>query len=215
MQKSPLPSREGNVRLLSAGTSACQRRAALRLQAERIPLPRFSLSSPASTTTSAATTGSAAARSGRTCGGTGPCGRTRSRCSATSSAAMMGTADTRRIAMWNRPRMMPTRRRWRRRTPRVHDDRVLHHDRLFERFDARPVAMGAEGRPVGMRDDLHAVADRAERTVDVASVDPRAGRHAAGRKGNRRSRQNRREVLVHDPPPFPFYRKQGDPNRRI
>ena len=125
------------------------------------------------------------------------------------ASAMFGTAGTRRIVMMNRPRMVPARRRRWRRAPRVHDNRVLHDDRLLRRLDARSVAMRANGRPVGMRDDLHAVADRAERTVDVTSVNPCAGRHAAGHKGNCRSRQNRLEVLVHDPPPFPFYREVG------
>ena len=112
------------------------------------------------------------------------------------------------------PRMMPARRRRWRRTPRVHDD-VLHHDRLFGRFDSRSVAMGADGRAVGMRDDLHAVANRAEGTVDVTSVDPRSGRHTAGRKGHCRSHQNCRDVLVHDPPPFPYHSLHGGPNGQI
>ena len=125
----------------------------------------------------------------------------------------------RRIATRNRTRMVPARRRRRRRrrrrTPRVHDDRVSHHDCLLGWLDSRPVAVGAESRPVGMRDDLHTVADRTERPVNVTSVDPRSGRHTAGRKRDRRSCQNRHEVLVHDPPPFPHHSLHGGSKRQI
>ena len=145
---------------------------------------------PTATTTAraAATTRSSTTRNGRTsirswtrlCGWTGLCGRTGGASSTVSSGIMIGTTDTRRIAMTNRPRTMTTRRR-RRRTPGVHDNRILHHDRirLFGRFDSRPVTMRADGRPIGMCNNLHAVADRADWTVDVTPVDPCAGRRTA------------------------------------
>ena len=124
-----------------------------------------------------------------------------------------------------RPRMviMPTRRTWRRRrrgcdhrTPRITDDRVFHDDRLVHgRLDARAVAMGTDRRSVSMSHDLHAVADRAERTVDPAAVDPGTRRHAAGRENQRRSRQSFREILVHSTPRFPFYKKQGEQKHKI
>ena len=126
--------------------------------------------------------------------------------------------------MNDRPRMVivPARRgRWRRRrgrdnrTPRVADDRVLHNDRLFGRFNARTVAVGADSRPVGMGDHLHAVADRAERTVDPAAVDPGTRRDASCRQNQRRSRQSFREILVHSTPRFPFYKKQGEEKHKI
>ena len=176
--------------------------------------------SAAATAGSAATMPTATAGRGRTSRWTRGLSRRgfrRSDVPMSTTSAMIGTAGARRIAMMSRPRMMPARRRRRRRrrTPRVHDDRVLHDNGLLGRLDARPVAMRADGRPVGMRDDLHAVADRTERPVNVTSVNPRAGRHTAGHKGNRSSRQNRREVLVHDPPPFPFYTRQGGSTQRI
>ena len=138
------------------------------------------------------------------------------------SPAMM---RTRRIAVDIRARMviMPARRGRRRRrrrcdhrTPCVADDRVLHNDRLVHgRLDARAVAMGTDGCSVGMGHDLHAIADRAERTVNVAAVYPRSGRHAAGRENQRRSRDNRQIVLVHSAPHFPFYTKQGEQKPEI
>ena len=130
-----------------------------------------------------------------------------------------GMMRTRRIAMDVRPRMVivPARRRWWRRrrgcdyrTPCVANDRVLHYNRLVHgRLDARAVAMGADGRSVGMGDHLHAIADRAERAVDPAAVDPGTRRDAVGRENQRRSRDNRQIVLVHGTPHFPFYTKQG------
>lgn len=118
--------------------------------------------------------------------------------------------------MDDRPRMtvVPARRRRRgcdHRSPRVANDRVLHDDRLVRRrLDARAVAMGADGRAVGMSHNLHAVADRAERTVDVASVHPGPSRHIASCENQHRSCQNRQIVLVHNAPRFPFYEKQGE-----
>ena len=93
------------------------------------------------------------------------------------------------------------------RLPGVHDDRMLQNGGLLRRLDARAVAMGADGRAIGMGDNLRAVTDRAKRPVDIASVHPGSRRHASGRQDQCRSRQSRREVLVHDPPPF--YKRQG------
>ena len=123
----------------------------------------------------------------------------------------------RRIRMMDGPRMMPTRRRgWRRRrAPVVHDNhRILNH-RFLGRLDARAVAMGADGRSVGMGHNLHAVTDRAKRTVNVITIDPSPGRHAAGRQSHRRSRQNRHKVLVHNAPPFLVFTLQGGPPAEI
>ena len=120
--------------------------------------------------------------------------------------SVMSSGMVRRLAMSARMMIVPTRwgrRRERRGTPRV-DDHVLHDDRLLRRLDARAVAMRAHGRPVGMGDDLRAVADRAERTVNVTAVHPCSGRYAASRERYRRRRENRQIVLVHDPPHFPF-----------
>ncbi len=105
--------------------------------------------------------------------------------------------------------MIARRRKDRPRAPGVHDDAVLHNDRLLWRLDARAVAMGADRRTVRMGDDLRPVADRTEGTVNITAVHPRPRRHATGRKGERRSCQNCREVLVHSTPHFPFYRGQG------
>ena len=130
-----------------------------------------------------------------------------------------GVMRARRIAVDVRARMviMPARRVWRRRrrgrdhrTPRVANDRVLHNDRLVHgRLDARAVAVGADGRSVGMGHNLHAIANRTERTVNVAAVHPRPGRHATSHENQRRSRDNRQIVLVHSAPHFPFYSEQG------
>lgn len=91
----------------------------------------------------------------------------------------------------------------RRRAPGVDDDRT-RDNRLRRRLDARAVAVRAHRRAVGVGDDSRTVADRAERSVDVVAVDPGPGRHAASRQGHCRSRQNCPDVLVHDPPHFPF-----------
>ena len=113
---------------------------------------------------------------------------------------------TRRIVMYPRTGMMIVRP-WRRsnhdsRLPSVHDDRILHNGGFLRRLDARAVAMGADGRAVGVSDNLHAVTDRAKRSVNVASVHPGSRRDASCRKDQRRSRQSCREVLVHITPPF-------------
>ena len=133
------------------------------------------------------------------------------------SPAMM---RTRRIAVDKRPRMVivPARRTWRRWrrgrdhwAPRVADNRVLHNDRLIRgRLNARTVAVGADRRPVGMCNHLHAVADRAERTIDITAVDPCPGRHAAGREDQHRSCKNRQIVLVHNVPRFPLTQGKAD-----
>ena len=111
--------------------------------------------------------------------------------------------------------MIARRRENRSRTPGVHDDVVLHDHRFRGRLDARTVAMGADRRTVRMGDDLRPVADRAEGTVNVTAVHPRPRRHAAGRKGERRSCQNRHAVLVRSTPHFPFYIKLGASNGKI
>ena len=106
--------------------------------------------------------------------------------------------------------IVPTGRgRERRGTPCV-DDHVLHHDRLLRRLDARAVAMRAHGRPVGVGNDLRAVADRARRTINVTAVHPCPSRYAASRERYRRRRENRQIVLVHDPPHFPFTKSKAD-----
>ena len=122
------------------------------------------------------------------------------------------------------PRFVVPARRWRRRgcdhrAPRVANDRILHDDRLVRRrLDTRAVAMSADGRTIGMRNHLHAIADRAERTINVTAVDPCPSRHAASRKNKRSSRKNRQIVLVHDPPRFPITESKADkapkPDRR-
>ncbi len=117
--------------------------------------------------------------------------------------------------MDDRPRMtvVPTRRRrgCDHRSPRVVNDRVLHDDRLVcRRLDARAVAVGADGRAVGMSHNFHAVADRAERTIYVTAVHPGPSRHATSREDQCSSRENRQIVLVHNPPHFPFTKSNAD-----
>ena len=136
----------------------------------------------------------------------GTCRRTRRMRSG--SAVMM-----RRRTVDDRTRMMPTRRR-RNRMPCVHND-VLNHDSPLRWLDAGAVAVRADGRPVGMRQDPHAVANRAKRTVDVITVDPCPGRHAAGCENERRRRQNRQDVLVHVTPRFLVYRELGGQTERF
>ena len=111
--------------------------------------------------------------------------------------------------------MIARRRKNRSRAPGVHDDAVLHDHRLCGRLNASAIAMGADRRTVRMGDDLRPVADRAEGTVNIIAVHPRPRRHAAGRKSECRSRQNRHAVLVHSTPHFPFYREQGASNGKI
>ena len=108
--------------------------------------------------------------------------------------------------------IVPTGRgrgRERRGTPCV-DDHVLHDGYLLRRLDARAVAMCTHGRSVGVSDNLHAVADRAERTVNVTAIHPCPGRYAASRERYRRRRENRQIVLVHNPPHFPFTKSKAD-----
>ena len=147
----------------------------------------------------------------RTHGGT----RRRTRCCRTcapprrpNSPTVMRTG---RIAEDTRPRMVmvPPRRTWRRRRgydhrpPCVANDCVLHNDRLVRgRLDARAVAVGADGRSIGMGHNLHAIANRAERAVNPAAVHPCAGRRAPSRENQRRSRKNRQIVLVQNTPPI-------------
>ena len=100
------------------------------------------------------------------------------------------------------------RREWRG-TPSV-DDHVLHDDRLLRRLDARAVAMCAHGCPIGVGNDLCAIADRAERTVNITAVHPCPGRYAASRERYRRRRENRQIVLVHNAPHFPFTKSKAD-----
>ena len=95
--------------------------------------------------------------------------------------------------------------------PCVHND-VLNHDSPLRWLDACAVAVRADGRPVGMRQNPHAVANRAKRTVDVITVDPCPGHHAAGCENERRRRQNRQDVLVHVTPRFLRYKKLGKPD---
>ena len=179
---------------------------------------RLTCNSPPAATAAATTTpATAAGRSSR-----GPrswtgrrtmCSRTCAPLRRPGSPAMM---RTRRIAVDARPRMVivSTRRAGRRRrrgcdhrSPCVANDRVLHNDRLVRgRLDARPVAMGTNGRPIGMCNHLHSVADRAERTVDVTAVDPGTRRDTPGREDQRRSRKNRQIVLVHNAPRFPLHK---------
>ena len=106
--------------------------------------------------------------------------------------------------------IMPARRRGRR-TPRVDDSHRVDDGRL-RRLDARPVAMRADRRAVGVLDDARAVADRTERTVDIIAVHPRAGVYATGHEG--RKRQNRKNCLVHDPPAFLAVCKESGESRR-
>ena len=103
------------------------------------------------------------------------------------------------IAMDGRA-VMVDRRRGRRTSIRVDD--VLDHHRLFGRFDAGTVAMGADCRTVGVLDDTHAIADRAKRSVNVIAIHPGSSGHAASRQGQHRGRHNRLDVPVHDPPAF-------------
>ena len=169
------------------------------------------------TATTAATMSSATCR---TSGGTSrvPCRRGanhRFRTRRTGSA--MSAAMMRRFTMIATVmRMMIARRRKdRSRTPGVHDDVILHDHRFRGRLDARAITMGTDHRTVRMGDDLRPVADRAEGTVNVTAVHPCPRRHAASRKGKRRSCQNCHIVLVHSTPHFPFYREQGTSNSKI
>ena len=168
-------------------------------------------SSPAAAAATPATAGWTSRGPGGRTGRRTRCGRTCAPLRRPSSPDMM---RTRRIAVDIRPRMVIVstrragrRRRWGRNhwAPRVANDRVLHNDRLVRgRLNARAVTVGANRRPVGMGHDLHAVADRAKRTIDVTAVDPCSGRHAPSCENQRRSRQNRQIVLVHNAPRFPF-----------
>ena len=129
---------------------------------------------------------------------------------------MSATTMPRFTTIATMPRMMIARRRqdrsW---TPGIHNDIVLYDYRFRGRFDACTVAMGTNRCAIRMGDDLRSIAGRAERTVNVTAVHPRPRRHTAGRKGERRSCQNRREVLVHSTPHFPFYREQGAADGKI
>ena len=150
----------------------------------------------------------------RTRCGTGGRPWSRSRRLSRCRTMLHGLWPARRSAMGNRTGRVATPRRRRRtrrehdsRLPGVHDNRILHDGGLLRRFDARAVAVGADGRAVGMRHDLHAVTDRAKRSVDLTAVHPGPRRHAPGRQNQRRSCKNRQIVLVHRAPPF--YDKQG------
>ena len=114
--------------------------------------------------------------------------------------------------MRDRTVMMAARRR--RRTPGVDNNRI-HDRRRLGRLDARAVAMRADRRSVGVRHDPQAVADRAKRSVDVITVDPRSGRRTADRENERRRRQNRQDVLVHVTPRFLVYREIGGQTERF
>ena len=136
--------------------------------------------------------------------------------SATSPSARVGTSPmtgsaatarrpadrTRRGTSAVRSRTGLMTRRRRRRAATVDDHRL--DIRLGRGFNAGSVAVGACGRAVGMLNDPHAVANRAERTVDVNAVDPGAGLYAARTEHNSKCRQNEFDVLVHNTPTFPF-----------
>lgn len=113
--------------------------------------------------------------------------------------------------MHDRAVMMPAPRR---RAPGVNDNRI-HDWSLLGRLNARAVAMSADRRAVGVRHDSHAVADRAKRSVNVITVDPRSGRRTADREHERRRRQNRQDVLVHVTPRFLVYRELGGQAERF